>query len=141
MLYLDTSALVPLFLTDDHAPIMQAWVMKEVPQVVMGDFAAAEFSAAVSRHFRMGQATRATANQTLADFDAWRAKAARQRSTGPADLVHCERLVRDFRLKLSAGDALHLAVAIAEGVPLITLDRRLAAASRRLDHPVIVPGR
>jgi predicted nucleic acid-binding protein len=49
--------------------------------------------------------------------------------------------VRDFRLKLSAADALHLATAIVERITLVTFDRRLAEASMVLNTPVIVPGR
>jgi uncharacterized protein len=139
MFYLDTSALVPLFLPETHTRVMQSWVGRETPVVMLGDFAAAEFCATVARHLRTAQITRRAADATLADFDEWR-RQVRQQVTRATDVARCERLVRDFRLKLSAADALHLAIAIEEGLTLVTLDRRLAEASKLLQNPVAVPG-
>jgi predicted nucleic acid-binding protein len=140
MFYLDTSAIVPLFLAESYTTAMQSWVDREAPVIILGDFAAAEFCATVSRHSRMAQISRKVAEATLADFDIWRGQV-RQRMTSAADVARCERLVRDFRLKLSAADALHLATAIVERITLVTFDRRLAEASIVLNSPVIIPGR
>jgi hypothetical protein len=47
--------------------------------------------------------------------------------------------VRRFDLRLRAPDALHLAIARRLDVPLVTLDRRLAAAARELGIAVEEP--
>jgi len=137
--YIDTSAVVPLFLIEAHTPAMQAWVTGEGPRVILGDFTAAEFAAAVSRSLRMGHLTTSEAEAVLADFDLWRSHL-EQRYTGRDDIASCERLVRDLQLKLNAPDALHLAIAMADDLPIVTFDERLAAAARSLKHRVVVPG-
>ena len=57
----------------------------------------------------------------------------------PADRSHFEaaaRLADRHDLALRAGDALHLAIAMAHGATLLTLDRRLHEACLALGHPV-----
>jgi predicted nucleic acid-binding protein len=138
--YLDTTAVLPLFLVDAHTSAMQAWAAAEIRAVMLSDFAAAEFAAAISRGVRISRLSATAATALLTLFDRWRLQT-EQRPIGSGDIVACEGLVRDFQLKLSAPDAMHLAIARAESTPLVTLDERLAAASRATGHPAIVPGR
>jgi uncharacterized protein len=139
LVYLDTSTILPLLVDDAHTPIMQDWLVGVSVSVTLSDFAAAEFAAAISRGLRIGRFRARAADTALAQFDQWRLER-QQRRTSSEDIVACERLVRDFRLKLNAPDALHLAIARADDVPLVTFDQRLAAAARAVNHRVIVPG-
>jgi hypothetical protein len=81
----------------------------------------------------------------MGDFDgeqAERIRAALDRVLGeslhllvptPEDFVTAADLLRDYASGLRAGDALHLAVARNRGpMPLLTLDRGLVKAARRL---------
>jgi predicted nucleic acid-binding protein len=136
--YLDTSAILPLFLTDRHTDAMRAWATEPTIVVVLSDFGAAEFVAAISRAVRIGRLSNAAATTVLTLFDRWRVQT-EQRRIGGGDIAACERLLRDFRLKLNAPDALHLAIASTESVPLVTFDERLAVAARAIAHTTIVP--
>jgi predicted nucleic acid-binding protein len=140
MLYLDASAVAPLFVPDDHSSIMQAWGSGETQPLVISDFAAAEFASVVSRAYRARVLTTRNVATVLADFDQWRSRSATIRLTRSTDIAECEKLVRKVELKLSAPDALHLAIAIADQLTLVTLDRRLADAARIVKRPVVVPG-
>lgn len=55
----------------------------------------------------------------------------------PPDPEHC-RLAAEARLRfpLNLGDCFAYALAVSEGVPILTLDE----AFRRVDHPVVLPG-
>ena len=138
--YLDASAVLPLFLADMHTDAMREWATDATWVVVLSDFGAAEFAAAISRAVRIGRLNEAAAATVLALFDRWRAQT-EQRRAGGGDMAACESLVRDFRLKLNATDALHLAIASAENAPLVTFDERLATAARAIGHPAIIPGK
>ena len=137
--YFDTSAVLPALIADPHTHVMQGWVAERALTVVLSDFTAAEFAAAISRGLRVGRFRARGAEAALSLFDSWRLRT-QQRRTGSDDIASCERLVRDFRLKLNAPDALHLAIARSDSVPLVTFDHRLAVAARTINHRVIVPG-
>jgi predicted nucleic acid-binding protein len=138
--YLDTSAIVPLFLSDEHEQAMRVWASQEARRMFVSDFASAEFVGVVSRATRTRELSNRQAQAALQDFDAWRSRSVTLRPISSMDVAACERLVRDFNLKLSVPDALHLAIAMADGTSVVTFDWRLADASRRLGHPAIVPG-
>ncbi len=137
--YLDVSALVPVLLNDAHGPAMHAWLRQEPRTVVVSDFAAAEFAGVVSRSVRMYRLSTTAAATILAQFDNWQQRNASARLTDSNAVASCGRLVRDFSLKLSVPDALHLAMAMTDGTTLVTFDERLADAAKTLGHPVIVP--
>jgi predicted nucleic acid-binding protein len=137
--YLDTSAIAPMFVPDGHSDAMREWLARKAPPLVISDFGAAEFAAAVGRLLRMGELRAADTNAVLSKFDHWRADQVLVRLTTANDIAACDRLVRDFRLKLGVPDALHLAIAITIDAPLVTFDHRLASAARLVDHPATVP--
>lgn len=137
--YLDVSALVPVLLDDAHGPAMTRWLRQEPRTVIVSDFAAAEFAGVVSRSVKMYRLSGSAAAAILARFDNWRQKSATVRLTDANVVASCARLVRDFALKLSVPDALHLAMAMTDGTTLVTFDERLADAAKTLGHPVIIP--
>jgi predicted nucleic acid-binding protein len=139
-IYLDASCLIPLFVPDAHGTSMEHWAAKNREPILVSDFAAAEFAAVISRLVRMNQLAKSAALVVLADFDSWRGTRTVVRFAAAADIAACDRLIRNFSLKLLVPDALHLAIAIADGATLITLDERLASAARTLNHPVVIPG-
>ena len=137
-MYLDASAIVPIFLKDAHGPAIERWLLQR-HHLTLSDFAAAEFAGVVARFRRMNALREGDAVAVLSRFDTWRSQMATFRLTSSGDIANCDRLIRDFALKLSVPDALHLAVAMAEGIPLVTFDQRLAFAARAVRHPVVLP--
>jgi len=141
MLYFDASVVAPLFVTDVHSQVMHAWAANEAESFVLSDFGAAEFAAVVTRAHRIGKLNTRDVAGAFADFDRWRSRWVTMRFVRSSDIEQCENLIRDLKLKLSAPDALHLAIARADQMTLVTLDQRQAAAARMLRHPVLIPGR
>ncbi len=106
---------------------------------LISDFGAIEVAAAISRSYRMRQLDELAARRALGKFDDWRIESTIQRATHADDIKTSERLIRNFQLKLSAPDAIHLAIAITGGAPMVTFDQRLAEAARSVEHPVVMP--
>ena len=138
--YLDTSAVGPFFIPDVHSTAVEAWLRTVRPRLVVGSFTAAEFSSVVSRALRMKMRNAAEAAAILIEFDQWRAQSTAGRPLADADVNRATLLIRDFRLKLRAPDALHLAMVVADGSTLVTFDDRLAEAARAVSCPVVIPG-
>jgi hypothetical protein len=136
--YLDSSALLPLIVPDAHSKVMAAWLDTTQRFLVVSDFARAEASASISRRVRMELLTAPQAEAMLARLDFWVAQTARHRLTSAAEIAACDRLIRRFELKLQAPDALHIAIALADGVTLVTFDERQAQAMAGLG-PCVVP--
>lgn len=140
MIYLDTSALASFLLGDANGPLVRDFVAREAPTLAVGDLAAAEFAAVVSREVRTGGFDEAGGRDVLRTFDAWLAASAEALPTDPADLRVAVHFVRRFDLALRAPDALHIAVCHRLGVPLLTFDARQAAAARALGVAVVPLG-
>lgn len=128
--YLDTSALVTLFIEESATPAARLGVAGQA--ILVSDFAAAEFSAAIARRARTGDISRTQALQVLADFDLWIARGANWVSTESPDVMAATALVRRLELGLRAPDALHLALARRLGADLLTFDTKMVAAAEVL---------
>jgi predicted nucleic acid-binding protein len=135
-LYLDTSVLVALFIQEAATPIARAGVAGQV--VMVSNFAAAEFSAAISRRNRVGELSEGQVHQLFADFDLWTARGAHWIDAEPSDIALAIALVRRLELGLRAPDALHLAICQRAGQALFTFDLKMASAAPTLGikvHP------
>lgn len=75
----------------------------------------------------------------LGKFDLWIKNTAQLLLCAKEDMIFAETLVRDFSTKLSAPDAIHLAIAGANGLVLTTFDERLAAAARMQKIETVIP--
>lgn len=130
--YLDTSAVIPLFVDDDHTPHARRMAKRFPSPCLISDLTRAEFSAAVSRRFRMKLLTRETALTILDQFDNWSDTFGADFDVEAGDLAAADRLVRRFELKLRTPDALHLVLARRAQAMLATFDARLADAATAL---------
>jgi predicted nucleic acid-binding protein len=137
--YLDTSVMVALLLPDAHSSRADAWLVRERPTFLASDFCAVEFAAVVSRRVRMNQLTAETANLVLRGFDDWMSRTVQVVRCAPEQMALAGQIVRDFTAKLTAPDALHLAITRYSGATLATFDDRLAEAARRQAVPVMIP--
>ena len=138
-LYLDASALVPLFVGEPSSDRIERFLRGAPDELTVSDLAAAEFASAISRLVRTGVLGAADAQDRLLDFDAWRAADTENVDLVAADVRAASAIVRRFELKLRTPDALHLAICRRIGIDLVTLDDRLAAAASDLDITAVRP--
>lgn len=72
------------------------------------------------------------ARQAFSDFDSWVAQNARQAECTGADVAGAIGLLRRLDLALRAPDALHLAITRRTESRVLTFDRIMAGAARKL---------
>jgi predicted nucleic acid-binding protein len=135
----DTSILAAAIFEEDGSAAARDWFKQTSERVIIGDLAALEFAAVVSRAVRTRRFDDAAAARAIASFDELRA-ASVPLSHGRAEFALAELLIRDFATKLSASDALHLASAKNAGATLATFDARLADAAGGLGVQVAAVG-
>jgi predicted nucleic acid-binding protein len=137
--YLDTSVVVALLLTDVHSSRAEAWLIHTKPILMVSDFCAVEFAAVISRRVRMSGLSPEHASLALDKLDHWLSHPVHLLRGTPEQMALAGQIVRDFTTKLSAPDAIHLAIARDLGATLVTFDGRLAEAARRHVVPVTIP--
>lgn len=126
--YADTSVLVSAFTRDDHTERIRAW-LRTAPALIVSDWTAAEFSAAVRRQVRVGRLAKEGVASAEHLLDTLVRDARSFRHVLTEDLVDARRLVVRHE-PLRAPDALHLAVARRLSISLATLDLGQARAAR-----------
>ena len=129
--YLDTSALVPIFIREAQTDAMVSWISQMPEEVAVADLTVAEFRSQLSRRVRKGELTPAQTDGVGAEFDRWRQAAASPLENLPVDIRAAARLVRMPTPKLLTPDAIHLATCARLGITLVTYDLRLIEAGRR----------
>lgn len=137
--YLDTSVIVALMLRDLHTAKAEAWLEHAAPACIVSDFCAIEFASVVSRQVRMSHLSAADGSAALDLFDEWIARTAQVVTSSGEHMEAAGRMVRNFDTKLSAPDAIHLAVAKYHGLILATFDEHLGDAARRENVKTVVP--
>ena len=127
--YLDTSLLVSSLCGEVASKRAQAWLDKRAAdELLISAWVVAEFSSALSIKLRTGEITRDGREKITSLF----ARSCRETfievAIGREHFQTAATFAEKHELGLRAGDALHLAIAGAEGATLVTLDRKLAAA-------------
>ncbi len=126
MIYLDTSVLVAYYLPEPISRQAQAYILSATG-VTVSELAQVEFFSALALRQRTGDLSLTDAQRVAALF-AGHLNEALYRVLHLKSAVY--RLARDyiarFDLPLKAPDALHLAAAVVEQLPLVTADRQLA---------------
>lgn len=130
-LYLDTSVLVPLFVSEVHTQAARALVV-EGSEVVVSDLTAVEFASALSRLVRMSLLDREAAQAGFANLDIWIAKVASRVVVEAGDVRSSEAMLRSLDVPLTAPDVIHIAIATRVHAELATLDTRMADTARKL---------
>ena len=137
--YLDASFLVALLTAERASPRAVGFVSAHPANLIVSDFAAAEFPSAISRRVRMGQTPRFEAQLILAAFDRWMLTAAGSVEMMPIDVALAASFLRRLDLVLRTPDALHIAMSQRLAATLTTFDQRMAAAARSLGIAVVEP--
>lgn len=134
-LYLDASALLPLFIEEVRTHEAHEHLRGNV--LVISDVAIAEFSSGVARRSRVGEINESGAAAVFAALDAWTVNAARRESLTAGDIGVAIGLVRRLDLGLRAPDALNIAIAQRCEANLLTFDGTMARSARSLGMSVI----
>lgn len=130
--YLDANVIVSLFVADPLSARATAFLRTRPPEMIVSDFAGAEFSSVIARLVRMRELTRADAKTAFAHFDDWiRKETARVKTTG-ADIEAAETALRRLDLNLRTPDAINIAIAQRSGSELATFDKHMAEAAKKL---------
>lgn len=124
-LYLDTSAIVPLFVEDRHTADAEALLAVVETPPILSDFAAAELASALGRRVRMRELDVAAARAALTSFDSWAIDIQRTQ-VAPADVAYADSALRRLDLPLRLPDAINIAIAARFGATLATFDRQMA---------------
>jgi len=122
--YLDTSLIVAALTHERRTTEIQRWLAKQAPEkLVISDWVATEFSAALSMKVRMRQLDVAVRGDVLAAFTRLVRETFTVLPLDRNDFREAARLADLHQSGLRAGDALHLAVVANRGERLLSLDK------------------
>lgn len=132
MAYLDTSVLVAYYCPEPLSERVQSFLLEQ-EKPALSSLTEVEFFSAVARKVRTGETSKVDGNRIIAQFSA-------HLDTNLYILLpvlnHHWRLARGwiglFTTPLRTLDALHLAIASAEGLEMVTSDKALHMAAQAL---------
>ena len=137
--YLDTSALIPLFVQEDSSETVEHWFASTKDVKFVSNLTSAEFCSAVSRLVRMKLQSAQDAKEVISDFETWRDRAAQTLEITASDFNGAGQLVRRPAPKLLTPDAIHLAACSRLGLTLVTFDMDLISNAKSYNIPFITP--
>jgi hypothetical protein len=133
MQYVDTSVLVAALTNERETAPMQSWLARQPDgDLVVSEWVATEFSAALSIKLRIGQMEVGHRADALAMFTQLRVESFGTLPVTAVEFRTAATYADQHALGLRAGDALHLAICAGHGATLCTLDRRLGEAGPKL---------
>jgi len=137
MVYLDTSALVPMFLREPKTDAVLAWLESAGQPVAVSDWSMVEFASAAAMKVRTGNVTAKGARDAIDQAQAFVRAHCTLATPRQEEFQRAIELAGDASNGLRAGDALHLA--IAEGLnveTILCLDDAMAHGARTLGMKV-----
>jgi len=138
VLYLDTSFVTPLLLTEPTSAEVEAYVGKlPAGSLYISHWTALELAGVVAGEVRMKRLSAADARTVLAEFDNLVSDSLNVLMPTVADFGLAREYVERFATGLRGGDALHLAIAANHGAKkILTLDAGFIDAGKQLKLPV-----
>ncbi len=91
---------MPLFVVEATSEAVRSFFDTADEPIVVSEFAAAEFSSAVSRVSRTGEIEPAMADRHVMDFDVWREAFTTDVEIAPGDFRSATAIVRPLKLKV-----------------------------------------
>jgi predicted nucleic acid-binding protein len=119
MIYLDTSAAVPMFVPEPSSAAVESWFSACDDPIVSSDWILTEFASALSIKSRHGEITQSQADAAWRAFETFSRTGLRLIPVSRSAFDHAAGLVRSVASGLRSGDSLHLAMAIESGATRI----------------------
>ena len=136
MIYLDTSAAVPMFIPEPASDAVDAWYEACTEPLIASDWILTEFASALSIKERRGEVTTKQARAAWKDFTAFCNAGIRLLPVTRQAFENAASMTLKAASGLRAGDSLHLSVALEAGASgIATADAVLAenAKAKGLD--------
>ena len=111
MVYVDTSALVPVFIQEPKSEAVIAWLESSGARLAISEWSLVEFASAASIKVRSGRLTASLARDARARVDDFAKKHCLVALPGQQEYRRAAEWAGNDALKLRAADALHLAIA------------------------------
>jgi len=138
MIYLDTSAAVPLFVREPASDAVDAWLESCTDQIVSSDWIVTEFASALSIKVRKGEINARQARAAWKDFDAFCNSGLRLLPVSRKAFKDAATMALKSPSGLRSGDSLHLAMALEAGASaLSTADDTLEISAKAKGLKVI----
>ena len=138
MIYVDTSALVPIFIREPKSDAVVGWLESSGERLAISEWSLVEFASAAAMKVRTGQVAERLARQATARAHEFARKHCAVIVPGREEFHRAAEWAGDPSLKLRAGDALHLA--IAENLnarDILCLDDAMTESARSLGMRVV----
>lgn len=133
MIYVDTSALVPVFIREAKSEAVIGWLESSGERLAISEWSLVEFASAAATKVRTGQVAPNLARQAAARVREFARKHCTVVVPGREQFRRAAELAADGALKLRAGDALHLAIAESLGAQgILCLDEAMIASAKSL---------
>ena len=133
MFYVDTSALVPLFICEPNSDAVIDWLESSSERLAISEWTLVEFASATAIKRRSAQVTAHLVKQATKRMYEFAQKHCTVAIPGRENFRRAAELASDQRLKLRAGDALHLAIAESLNAEVILcLDQAMIESAKLL---------
>lgn len=129
MIYLDTSVVVSALVPDAYTDVVRRWLERQDGPLAISRWVKAEFSSACAKNVRLGAMSRDAQNAARDAFSNLIEGEVDVLSVPEIAFVIASVMADRSDLGLRAPDALHLALARVNRIPIATNDRRLAATA------------
>ena len=140
MIYVDTSALVPLFIREPNTDAVIDWLESSGERLAISEWTLSEFASAVAIKLRTGQATAKLVKQATARMHEFAQRHCTIPVPGRENFRRAAEIAGDDALKLRAGDALHLAIAESLNAQVILcFDHAMIESAKLLGMTVARP--
>ena len=135
MAYLDTSVIIAAITLEPRTADVAQW-LANTANLYISSWVVTEVASALSIKLRTGAITLEERAASMAHWQTLQEESLTQLSVDPAHFETAAIFATHHNLGLRAGDALHLAIAAAHGLPIATLDKTMGAAAPVLGVPV-----
>jgi len=139
MIYIDTSALVPVFIREAKSEAVIGWLESSGERLAISEWSLVEFASAATIKVRAGQVASNLAKQSTARVHEFARKHCTVAVPGREEFRRAAELAGDDSLKLRAGDTLHPAIAeslSAQGI--LCLDEAMIESAKSLGMNVVM---
>ncbi|MGA7983558.1 MAG: type II toxin-antitoxin system VapC family toxin [Burkholderiales bacterium] len=139
MVYVDTSALVPIFIREPKSEAVLGWLEASGERLAISEWSLVEFASAAAIKVRTGQAAAKLAKRATARVHEFARRHCAVAVPGRDEFRRAAELAGDPSSKLRAGDALHIAVVLSLKAPaILCLDEAMAESARLLGIDVVM---